>query len=198
MDKNSVEEALQIDVATPKTAPPLVQYGSQYVKGQTCKNIKILNNTIEGSRGLCVNFDGSGNKKYINKFHDKITIIGNTMTGYTAEGCVIYNTLNAVVKNNKITTHSKRKTKSYAVGLNITLQGKAPKKKMKKARLTVTGNTVYGVRQGIQLFSMTSSRYKKAVVTGNQCYAPKKKSAIALNKRAARKIVNKNNKMYKR
>lgn len=196
--KNCVEEAIQIDIATPKTAPPLAQYGSQYVKGQTCENITVMNNTIEGSRGLCVNFDGSGSGKYINKFHDKITIIGNTMTGYTAEGCVIYNTLNAVVKNNTITTYSTLKKKSYSVGLNITVQGKAPKNKMKKAKLIVENNTVYGVRQGLQLVSLTSSKYKKATVKNNQCYAPKKKNAIMLSKKAAKKIVSKNNKMFKR
>lgn len=197
-NKNSVEEALQIDVATPKTAPPLVQYGSQYVKGQTCKNIKILNNTIEGSRGISTNFDRGDSRKYINKFHDKITIIGNTITGYSAEGCVIYNTLNAVVKNNVITTHSTLKKKSYSVGLNITIQGKATKNKMKKAKLVVENNTVYGVRQGMQLVSLTSSKYKKVTVKNNQCYAPKKKNAIMLSKKAAKKIVNKNNKMFKR
>lgn len=197
-NKNSLEEALQIDVATPKTAPPLVQYGDKYVKGQTCKNIKILNNTIEGSRGLCVNFDSGDGRKYVNKFHDKITIIGNTMTGYSAEGCVIYNTLNAVVKDNTITSHSTRKTKSYSVGLNITVQGKAPKKKMKKAKIVVTNNTIYGVRQGMQMVSLTSSKYKKAIVKNNRCYAPKKKNAIMLSKKAAKTIVNKKNKMYKR
>lgn len=197
-DRNSVEEALQIDVATPKTAPALVQYGSKYVQGQTCKNIKVLNNTIEGSRGLGVNFDGSGTRKYVNKFHDKITIEGNTMTGYSAEGCVVYNTLNAVIRNNTITSNSKRRTKSYSVGLNITFQGKAPKSKMKKAKIVVENNTVYGVRQGMQLVSMTSSRYKKVTVKNNRCYAPKKKNAIMLSKKAAKKIINKNNKMYKR
>ena len=197
-NKNSLEEALQIDIATPKTAPPLVQYGAKYVKGQTCKNIKILNNTIEGSRGLCVNFDGGDGRKYVNKFHDKITIIGNTMTGYSAEGCVIYNTLNAVVKNNTITSHSTRKTKSYSVGLNITVQGKAAKKQMKKAKIAVTNNTIYGVRQGMQLVSLTSSKYNKVTVKNNKCYAPKKKNAIMLSKKAGKKIVNKKNKMYKR
>ena len=197
-NSNSVEEALQIDVATPKTAPALVQFGSRYVQGQTCKNIRILNNTIEGSRGLGVNFDGSGARKYVNQFHDKITIIGNTMTGYSAEGCVIYNTLNAVVKDNVITSHSTRRKKSYSVGLNVTIQGKAQKKKMKKAKLLVEGNTIYGVRQGMQLVSMTSSKYKKATVRNNQCYAPKKKEALRLSKGAAKKIVNVKNKLYKR
>ena len=51
--KDSGEEALQIDIAAPHTAPGIAKYGTKYVKGQTCKNIKILNNTISGSRGHC-------------------------------------------------------------------------------------------------------------------------------------------------
>lgn len=197
-NKNSVEEALQIDIASPKTAPALVPYGSQYVQGQTCNNIFILNNKIEGSRGLCANFAGSEGKKYKNKYHGSITVIGNTMTGYSAEGCVIYNTKNAVVKDNIITTYSTRKKKSYSVGLNITLQGKASKKSMKKSKITVTGNTVYGFRQGIQLVSMTSSKYKTAVFQNNRCYATKKKAGLMASSKAASRIKKKNNTSYKR
>ena len=69
---------------------------------------------------------------------------------------------------------------------------------MKKAKLLVEGNTIYGVRQGMQLVSMTSSKYKKATVRNNQCYAPKKKEALRLSKGAAKKIVNVKNKLYKR
>ena len=185
-------------MAAPKTAPVLVQYGKKYVKGQTCKNIKVLNNTIEGSRGVCANYATADGNKYKNKFHENIVIKGNTITGYSAEGCTLYNTLNAVVKNNTITSHSTRKTKSYSVGLNITVQGKAAKKQMKKAKIAVTNNTIYGVRQGMQLVSLTSSKYKKVTVKNNKCYAPKKKNAIMLSKKAAKKIVNKKNKMYKR
>ncbi|MDO5146478.1 MAG: hypothetical protein Q4D60_05715 [Eubacteriales bacterium] len=197
-NKNSVEEALQIDVASPKTAPALVQFGKEYVEGQTCDNIKILNNTIEGSRGLCANFAGSEGKKYKNKYHGKITVIGNTMTGYSAEGCVIYNTENATVKNNVVRTYSTRKNKSYSVGLNITLQGKANKKRMKKSKVIVTGNKVYGVRQGIQLVSLSSSKYKKAIFKNNTCYASKKANGIMLSKTAASKIKNVKNKSFKR
>ncbi len=196
--KNSVEEALQIDIASPKTAPGLVQFGSRYVQGQTCKNIQILNNEIEGSRGVCANYAGQEGKKYKNKFHDKITIIGNKMTGYSAEGCVIYNTYNAVVKNNVVKTFSTRKKKSYAVGFNVTLQGKAPKKQMKKARLLIEGNTIYGIRQGMQLVTMSGSKYKAVTVRNNHCYAPKKKNALVLNKNAASRIKQSNNQSHKR
>lgn len=197
-NKNSVEEALQIDVATPKTAPVLVKFGTKFVQGQTCKNIKVLNNIIEGSRGVGVNFDGADGNKYRNKFHDNITIMGNTMTGYSAEGCVVYNTIHAVVKNNVIRTYSTRKKKSYSVGLNITIQGKASNKMMKNSKITVENNTIYGVRQGMQVISMTSSKYKNAIVKNNRCYASKKKEALKISNKAVKKIKNTNNKQYKR
>lgn len=195
-DKNSVEDALQIDVATPKTAPVLAQYGKKYVKGQTCKNIKVLNNTIEGSRGVCANYTTTDGNKYKNKFHKNITIKGNTITGYSAEGCTLYNTLNAVVKNNVITTHSTRKNESYSVGLNITIQGKASGKIMNKSKVTVSGNTVYGYRQGIQVVTRSSSRYKNAVIKNNKAYASSKKSAIVAS--GSRNINSKGNSSYKR
>lgn len=179
--KNSVEEALQIDVATPTTAPALVPYGKKYVKGQTCKNIKILNNQIEGSRGVCANYCNTAGGKYINKFHDNIVIQGNTMIGYSAEGCTLYNTLHAVVKNNRILTYSARKNKSYSVGLNITIQGKASKKKLNTSKITVTKNTVYGYRQGIQVVTRSSSQYKTAIVKNNKSYASSKKNAVVVS-----------------
>ena len=194
--KKSVEEALQIDVAAPKTAPVLVQYGKKFVNGQTCKNIKVLNNTIEGSRGVCANFAGADGTKYKNKFHENIVIKGNTLTGQSAEGCVLYNTLSAVVKNNTITTNSSRKSQSYSVGLNITIQGKASGKKTGKSKVTIAKNTVYGYRQGIQVASLTSSRYKKAVLKNNKAYASSKGSAIATS--GARSVSSKGNTMLKR
>lgn len=179
--KNSVEEALQIDVATPTTAPALVPYGKKYVKGQTCKNIKILNNQIEGSRGVCANYCNTAGGKYVNKFHDNITIQGNTMVGYSAEGCTLYNTLRAVVKNNVIITYSTRKNESYSVGLNITIQGKASKKKCNSSKIKAVNNTVYGYRQGIQVITRSSSRYKTVIVKKNKSYASLKKNAVVVS-----------------
>ena len=195
-DKNSVEDALQIDVAAPKTAPVLAQYGRKFVNGQTCKNIKILNNTIEGSRGVCANYAASDGKKYRNKFHEKIIIKGNKLTGYSAEGCTLYNTLSAVVKNNVITTHSTRKNESYSVGLNITIQGKTSGKKMNKSKITVANNTVYGYRQGIQVVTRSSSRYKNVSLKGNKAYASSRGNAIVTS--GNRSVKKANNKMYKR
>lgn len=193
--KTSVEEALQIDVATPRTAPVLVQYGKKFVKGQTCKNIKVLKNTIEGSRGVCANYATVGGEKLKNKFHENIVIKGNTLTGYTAEACTLYNTLQATVKNNVITTHSSRKKESYSIGLNITLQGRASGKKMNKSRITVAGNTVYGYRQAIQVISRSSSSYRSVTVKNNKAYASSRGSAIVAR---GRSVSNSGNSTYKR
>lgn len=167
--KNSVEEALQIDIATPLTAPGIAKtYGKKFTKGETCKNIKVLNNTISSSRAVCANY-ASREKKYSNKFHDNITIIGNKLTGKSAEGVALFNTLNSTVKNNTIVSNSTRKSEAYSVGLNILMMGSSSQ--AKKAIVTVQGNTIRGGRQAMQVASKTSSRYKKAVVKKNKLHA---------------------------
>lgn len=196
--KNSVEEALQIDIATPKTAPGVAkEFGTKYTTGQTCKNISILNNTISGSRGVCANF-ASVEPKYKNKFHDGITIIGNKLTGKSAEGLALFNTLNATVKNNVIVSNSTRKSEAYSVGFNVAVMGKAPSG-IKKAKVTVQNNTIKGGRQGMQIITKTSSKYGAAVIKGNKLYASAgKKSALFVSKKAVSKIKQSKNKLYKR
>lgn len=82
------------------------------------------------------------------------------------------------------------------MGLNITIQGKAAAKKLNKSKVTVSGNTVYGYRQGIQVVTRSSSRYKKAVLKKNKAYASSKGSAIVTN--GARSVTSKGNSMNKR
>lgn len=169
VQKNSVEEALQIDIATPLTAPGIAKaYGKKYTKGETCKNIKVLKNTITGGRGICANF-ASREKQYINKFHDNITIIGNKVNGKSAEGVALFNTLNSTVKNNTIVSGSTRKKEAYSIGLNVLIMGSSAN--TKKASVTVQGNTIKGGRQGMQIASKTSSKYRKAVVRKNKLFA---------------------------
>ncbi|MCD8019873.1 MAG: hypothetical protein LUF92_09935 [Clostridiales bacterium] len=214
VNKKSVEEAVQIDIATPSTAPGIatettrygITYGgSKYVNGQTCKNITITGNTIKGSRGLCANFySPSDNAKWRNKFHDNIKVTKNTLIGVSAEGCALYHKLNATVKNNVIRTNSTRTTLSYAVGLNISIQGKVSKKKMQNTKLVVSNNKVYGVRQGIQITNTSSasspSRYAKVTVKKNTCYASQKANALAISTRAVlkRNLTSKKNVLKKR
>lgn len=167
--KDAVEEALQIDIATPLTAPGIAkEYGKKFTKGETCKNIKVLNNKISSSRGVCANY-ASRESKYRNKFHDNITITGNTLTGKSAEGLALFNTLNSTVKNNTIVSNSTRRKEAYSIGLNILIMGSSAQ--TKKASVTVQGNTIRGGRQGMQIASKTSSKYKNAIVKQNKLYA---------------------------
>ncbi len=194
--KKSVEEAIQIDVATPRTAPGLVQYGSKYVNGQTCKNIKITNNKVVGSRGVCANFASTENK-FKNKFHNNITVTGNTITGKSAEGLALFNVKNATVKNNKITSDSTRTGESYSAGLNIIAQGSSSG--LSKSVLKISGNTVKGKKYGIQIASLKSSKYKKAVIKNNKCYASGgKRSALFVKSSSVKRTVKSKNKLYKR
>ena len=65
--KNScIESAVQIDIATKASAPKIADYGSKFVKGQTCKNVTITNNYISGASGVRVEKTNSEHNKYIN------------------------------------------------------------------------------------------------------------------------------------
>ncbi len=194
--KTCLEEQVQIDIATPKTAPGIVQYGAKYVKGQTCKNIKILNNTIKGARGVCANY-ASKESKFKSKFHSNITVSGNTITGVRSEALALFNTTSATVTNNKIYSKGSRTSSAYTVGLHCALFGKAPKS-IKKAKITISGNTVKGGRQAVQVYSHTSSKYGKVSITKNKLYCKKgKKNALKAPKQSISKVSTKGNKMYK-
>lgn len=194
--KNSCEEQLQIDIATPKTAPTLVEYGSKFVSGQTCKNITIKNNTIRGSRGICANYASTENK-YINKFHKNIKIIGNKVTSKTSEAVALFNVIGATVKNNKLTNKSSRVNTAYSVGLHITMFAKAPSS-IKKAKYTVTGNTIKGGRQGFFVYSHSSSKFGKVIAKNNKCYSKMgASSALVIHKDSSVKKSTSKNKTYK-
>lgn len=193
---NSVEEQLQIDIATPKTAPTVAEYGSKFVKGQTCKNITIKNNTIRGSRGICANY-ASTEPKYINKFHKNIKIIGNKVNSKTAESIALFNTIGATVKNNKLTNKSSRTDTAYSVGLHITMLANAPAS-IKKATYTVSGNTIKGGRQGLFVYSHSSSKFGKVIAKNNKCYAKAgASSALVIHKDSSIKASTSKNKTYK-
>lgn len=194
--KNSCEEQLQIDIATPKTAPTLAEYGSKFVNGQTCQNITVKNNTVRGSRGICANY-ASTEKKYINKFHKNIKIIGNKVISKTAESVALFNVIGATVKNNKLTNNSKRIGTAYSVGLHITMFAKAPAS-IKKAKYNVTNNTIKGGRQGFFVYSHSSSKFGKVTAKKNNCYSKSgASSALEIHKNSYIKVSTSKNKTYK-
>lgn len=196
--KNSVEEQLQIDIAAPNTAPTIKSaYGSKAVKGQTCRNVTVKNCTITGCRALTTNY--SRLAKYRNKFHKNITITGCKLTGVKSEALALFNVLGKVtVKNNTIVSKSGRTGTAYSVGLHAALCGKASAKTARKSRLNFSGNTVRGGRQGIFVFSHSSSRYGKVTIKKNKAYSKRgKASAIQIGDGAASKKKVSKNKTYK-
>lgn len=164
----SLEEAIQIDVATPATAPSCADAGTKYVNGQTCENITVKNCTVRGSRGICCNFTDTSNKKYINKFHKNIKIIGNTITGTSSQALTLHNTVGFTVKNNRIITKSKRYSQSYSDGLSIAMFGSfADSAKYKNS---IVNNTIKGGRCCISMNSATNSKFGETTVKSNKLY----------------------------
>lgn len=97
-------------------------------------------------------------------------IKNNVITGETAEALALFNVIGAVVQGNKITNNDRNTEESYSVGLHIAMFGTAPPA-MRKAVIYVKNNTVKGGRQGIFVYSHTSSQFGKLVMQKNKCYA---------------------------
>lgn len=196
--KNSVEEQLQIDVASPSTAPTIKsEFGAKAVAGQTCQNITVQNCTIKGNRALTTNY--THDSKYKNKCHKNITITGCKLTGVSSEGLALFNVIGKVnVKNNTIISKSKRTGVAYSVGAHIALFGKASAKAMKATKVAISGNTVKGGRQAIFVCSHTSAKYGKVTISKNKAYCKKgKKNAVKIASKTAKKQSIKKNKTYK-
>ena len=189
---NSVEEAIQIDIATPQTAPGVYKANgnAKFLKGQTCQDITVKNCVISGSRGLCCN--AATNKSNI---HKNIVIQGNTITGYTAEGLMLLNTAGVTVKNNTVTCKSKRND-YYSDGIHMTFIAKTDKAKGYKN--VFEKNTVYGNYYGIDIVSKTGSMHGTITLKNNKVYSHKGKGyAIHLYKPAIKKLIMNNNKSGK-
>lgn len=191
-----VEEQLQIDIATPKTAPTVGNYGKKFVKGQTCQNITVTNCTITGARGICANF-ASKEKQYQKKFHKNVVLKNNTITGVSSEAVALFNVMKATVENNKIICNSKRTGTAYSVGLHIAMFGKAPSS-MSKAVYKVNNNTIKGGRQGFYVYSHSSSKFGTVIAKKNKCYAKaSKEKAILVDAKSVQKVQLSKNKKYK-
>lgn len=164
------EEQIQIDVAAPQTAPKVAAGGQDLVQGQTCENITVKNCIVSGARGICANFTKTENGKFLDKFHKNIVIKNNVITGETAEALALFNVIGATVQGNKITNNDRNIGESYSVGLHIAMFGKAPSA-MSTAVMRVEKNTVKGGRQGILVYSHSSSQFGKLIMQKNKCYA---------------------------
>ncbi len=188
--KNCVEEQLQIDLATPKTAPGLYRISSKLCNGTPSRNIRVTNCTVSGARGICASFPGSEAKyRKAGNYHSNITIENCTITGKSAEALALFNTKSATVKNCRITTKTPLKRNSYSVGLAVVYQkGSSPKTSVKN-KVVIENNIVRGGRQGIFVFSHTSKKFGKVIVKRNKAYARTgKKNAIRVISAKKRQI----------
>lgn len=164
------EEQIQIDISTPATAPKVAAGGQNLVQGQTCENVTVKNCTVSGARGICANFTKTENGKYLNKFHKNIVIKNNKIEGKTGEALALFNVIGATVEGNTITNNNGSIGESYSVGLHIAMFGKAPSA-MNSAVMRVKNNVIKGGRQGMLVYSHSSSQYGKLIMQKNKCYA---------------------------
>ena len=191
--KKCVEEQLQIDLATPKTAPGLYRLSPKLCNGTPSKNISVTNCIVSGARGICASFPGSEAKyRKAGNYHSNITIENCTITGKSAEALALFNTTSAAVKNCRVTTKTPLKRNSYSVGLAVAYQkGSSPKTSLKN-KVVIENNIVKGGRQGIFVFSHTSKKFGNVIVKKNRAYARSgKRNAIRVIS-AKKKQVSKN------
>lgn len=194
--KTSLEEGIQIDVATPSTAPHLE---ARFCNGAGCQNITIDHCTVSGGRAVCcnvLNLEGAAYKKYkkAKNMHSNITVKNCTLKGITSEGLGVFNTLNAVIKNNKIISHSNRLNDCHSVGCHMALYYKATKKQSKNSKIVISGNKIYGGRQALYIDAHGLGTYGKVTVKKNTFYCKQgKKKAFKYN--YVKKMVQSKNKM---
>lgn len=192
--KTSLEEALQIDLSTKATAPTVAAFGSRFVKGQTCENIRVTDCVISGSRGICSNKTDTEGSKYLGKYHKNITIAGCTITGETSEAVALHNAVGVTVKNNTIVSKGSRLDTVYTIGLNVATFKK--NNCSAKYRNVIYGNKVKGGRQGIFVKAYAGNKFGTTVVRNNRVYCKKGKSnAICVSD--CKKIVQRGNKTAK-
>lgn len=200
--KNCKEEQIQIDISTKKTAPMVAKYGAKWAKGQTCKNIFILNNEVYGARAVGVNYY----RDYKAKYHKNIVIKGNKLHATTSEAIQYFNVVGGEISDNIIRTDATRKThnRSYTVAVHIQNNGKAPSA-MKKSKIIVARNTIYGNRNGIYVLGYFTNNLKKCPgrfgtiqINDNVVYCKDgKKAAINQTRKSAKKWKVSGNKTYK-
>lgn len=162
----SLEEAVQIDIATPQTSPSAKELlGDSYVNGQTCKNITVKNCEIRGSRGISTNKTDTDGGKWLSKHHSNITIENCKVTGTTSEAMALHNALNVTVKNCTVNSKGKRIKTTYSIGINVASFGNCDGKT--KSTVLISENKVDAGRQGIYVGSYNSKKKFKSVTIKN-------------------------------
>lgn len=162
-----------------------------YVKGQVCENISVKGCIVHGSLGIYAGY-AKQEKKYREKLHSNLKIVGCTVTGTETEALSLENTIAYTVKNNLLISRAKMKEGIHASAMLAQLSAK---KARKKAENLISGNVLYGVRYGILVRSKTKSRYDKTKVQRNRSHVKSKKKNAIVIKNCKKKIM-KNNKSY--
>ena len=187
------QEMLQIDLATPKTAPFLAKTDKKLQNGLACKNIHVIGNTITGDRAVCCNH-ASKEAKYKKYYHENIEVRNNTLIGRKAEALALFNTITATITGNTIICYSSRVKEAYSVGLHVALFGKV-KAFSSRANIVVANNIIKGGRSAFHILSHTKYKYKKLTIQNNQLYCKKgKKKALSIS--TVKKVKKSNNKCY--
>lgn len=192
--KTKAQERASIEIvpATPLLTRDVRSVANEdYVKGQECENISVKGCIVHGSLGIYAGY-AKQEKKYREKLHNNVKIVGCTVTGTETEALSLENTIAYTVKNNLLISRAKTKEGIHASAMLAQLSAK---KVRKKAENLISGNVLYGSRYGILVRSKTKGRYGKTRVQRNRSHvAGKKKNAIVIKN--CRKKVIKNNKSY--
>lgn len=190
--KTSVEEALQLDIATPNTSPNAGT--GKFVNGQICQNITVKNSTIKGSRGMSANISKKYPEFYKN-YHKNITVKNCELYGASAEGLALLNAVGYHITGNKITSAGTVTKNNYSDGLHIVLFGS--NKSSKKYSNSITGNTIRGKVHGVNMWSFTKALYGKTTAKNNKIYTKTGKKTEAFLIRCCTKSVVSGNKISK-
>ncbi len=191
--KNDIyAEPLQIDIATTATAPTVAGYGSKFVQGQVCKNIKVTGCKIKGSRGICTNKTDTENGKWLKKHHLNITISGCTVKSTRTEALCLHNAAGVTVKNCNIA--STGSDYNYNIGCYLASLGN--NSAISKYKNVFTHNTIKGGRNGLYIATYKGNKFGPTTVTNNKLYA-KNGASAALGVANCTSTNIKGNKLYK-
>lgn len=190
------EEAVQIDIATAKTAPTCKDDSGKFVAGQTCRNITIDGCTITGARALVCNRTDSENNKWRNNMHHNIVVKNCKLTGVTAEGLVLNNVQGFDVINNTIISKNKDTSTNFSAGLSAMLFGQDKDGGTYKNH--IRGNTIKGGKMALLMtaYSGVSATYGSTSIKNNKLYC-RKGANYAMTARNISKLSKPGNTTYK-
>lgn len=195
--KNSVEECIQLDVASYTTAPfAYSDKNSPYYDSTPCRNVTVSGCKIVGSRGLCANYAKNEPDK-CKKYHYNINIIDCNIEGKTSEAVALFNSAKITVKNCTLVTRRKDNT-AYSCGLNIQmLNKKAGNLNPADYAVNLISNTIKGGRQAVCMYSHVGGKWGKTTLKSNKLYCRSgKANAYKIDCKTVKSINSKGNKCY--